>query len=212
MAGYYSGSLSPLTDLTRKGASDPVQWTEQYQTAFEKVKKALCGELLLFTPNFEVPFGFQADASNSGLGAVLSHGVDRLVLYLSRKLVEQEESTVEKECLTIKWAVGTLRYYLLGRAFTLCSDHAPLRWLYRMKDTNLRIARWYLALQPYNFKVVHKPWTQMFMADFLSRLPEQGLVGGSGLMAGTLPGQAVGICGIRGGMVYNGAWFSTGAL
>jgi len=43
---------SPLTDLTRKGASDPVQWTQQCQVAFEKVKKALCGELLLFTPNF----------------------------------------------------------------------------------------------------------------------------------------------------------------
>ncbi len=38
-------------------------------------------------------------------------------------------STIEKECLAIRWAVLTLRYYLLGREFTLCSDHAPLQWL-----------------------------------------------------------------------------------
>ena len=144
-------------NLTRKGASDPVQWTEQCQVAFKKVKKALCGKPLLFTSDFNLPFVLQTDASNRGLGAVLAQeveGLDRPVLYLSRKLSDREErySTVEKECLAIKWAVGALRYYLLGRAFTLCSDHAPLRWLATMKDTNPRITRWYLALQPYNFQ------------------------------------------------------------
>ena len=60
LAGYYrqfipafSELTSPLTDLTRKGASDPVQWTEQCQTAFERAKKALCGEPLLHKPNFK---------------------------------------------------------------------------------------------------------------------------------------------------------------
>jgi len=53
MAGYCrwfipaSAALtSPVTDLTRKGASDPVLWAEQCQPVFEKVKKALCGEPL----------------------------------------------------------------------------------------------------------------------------------------------------------------------
>jgi len=68
-----------------------------------KVKKAVCGEPLLFTPNFELPFVLQTNASNSGLGAPLAQeveGVDRPVLYLSRKLEEREErySTVEREC------------------------------------------------------------------------------------------------------------------
>ncbi len=38
-----------------------------------------------------------------------------------------------------------------------------------MKDTNARITRWYLALQPFKFKVVHRPGVQMAVADFLSR-------------------------------------------
>ncbi|XP_051556768.1 uncharacterized protein LOC127442632 [Myxocyprinus asiaticus] len=114
------------------------------------------------------------DASDRGLGAVLSQvveGEERPVLYISRKLSlrETKYSTVEKECLAIKWAVLTLRYYLLGRVFTLCSDHAPLQWLHRMKDTNAQITRWYLALQPFKFKVVHRPGVQMAVADFLSR-------------------------------------------
>ncbi len=30
-----------------------------------------------------------------------------------------------------------------------------------MKDTNARITRWYLALQSFKFKVIHRPGTQM---------------------------------------------------
>ena len=110
---------SPLTDLTRRGAPDPVQWLERCQVAFDGIKNALCGETVLFAPNFDLPFSLQTDASDRGLGAVLTQQVedaDRPVLYLSRKLSEREGrySTVEKECLAIRWAVGALRYHLLG--------------------------------------------------------------------------------------------------
>ncbi len=181
LAGYYrrfipnfSDLTSPLTDLTKKEAPDPVQWTEPCQQALTKVKAALCGGPLLHSPNFDLPFLLQTDASDGGLGAVLAQvvgGEERPVLYLNRKLSKRETrySTVEKECLAIRWAVLTLSYYLLGREFTLCSDHAPLQWLHRMKDTNARITRWYLALQPFKFKVVHRPGAQMAVADFLSR-------------------------------------------
>ncbi|KAG1928644.1 interferon-induced very large GTPase 1-like [Pimephales promelas] len=169
LAGYYrrfvpnySDLASPLTDLTKKGAPDTVQWTEQCQQAFTQIKAALCGGPLLHAPDFSLPFILQTDASDKGLGAVLSQeveGEERPVLYISRKLSKRETmySTIEKECLAIRWAVLTLRYYLLGREFTLCSDHAPLQWLHRMKDTNARITRWYLALQPFKFQVVHRP-------------------------------------------------------
>ena len=171
LAGYYRRFVPGFAELC---ASDPVQWTEPCQRAFKWVKEALCGEPLLFTPNFSLPFNLQTDASDRGLGAILTQqveGVDRPVLYISRKLSQREMrySTVGKECLAIRWVVGSLRYYLLGRPFTLCSDHTPLQWLHRMKDTNAQITRWYFALQPFNFKVIYRPGAQMVVADFLSR-------------------------------------------
>ncbi|MGH0161652.1 UNVERIFIED_CONTAM: hypothetical protein FKN15_041322 [Acipenser sinensis] len=54
---------------------------------------------------------------------------------------ERNYSVIEKECLAIKWATQTLRYYLLGHSFNLVTDHAPLRWLSTMKDSNARITR-----------------------------------------------------------------------
>ncbi len=209
LAGYYrrfipdySELTSPLTDLTKKEVPDTVPWMERCQQAFTQVRAALCGGPLLHSPDFSLPFLLQTDASDQGLGAVLTQeigGEERPVLYISRKLSKRETmySTIEKECLAIRWVVLTLRYYLLGREFTLCSDHAPLQWLHRMKDTNARITRWYLALQPFKFKVIHRPGKQMTVADFLSR---NG--GGGGLQAGGLPGlsRAVGVCG-EGGVV-----------
>ncbi len=178
----YSELTSPLTDLTKKEVPDTVPWTERCQQVFTQVKAALCGGPLLHSPDFSLPFLLQTDASDRGLGAVLTQeigGEERPVLYISRKLSKRETmySTIEKECLAIRWAVLTLRYYLLGREFTLCSDHAPLQWLHRMKDTNARITRWYLALQPFKFKVIHRPGTQMTVADFLSRNGGGGAAG-----------------------------------
>ena len=81
LAGYYRRFIpnfaeltSPLTDLTRKGASDPVQWTEQCQESLERVKQALCGEPLLHTPNFSLPFVVQADAEGWGPSCPSGYG------------------------------------------------------------------------------------------------------------------------------------------
>lgn len=67
-----------------------VQWTEQCQAVFVQVQKTLCGEPLLSTPNLSLSFILQIDALNRGLGALLSQqvrGVDRPVVYISRKLL-----------------------------------------------------------------------------------------------------------------------------
>ena len=108
-----------------------------------------------------------------GLGAVLLQEVEgemKPVAYLSRRLLDRETrySTVEKECLAMKWAIDTLRYYLLGRHFILETDHRALQWLNRMRDANMRIAGWYLALQPYDFTVRYRSGRSNVVADCLS--------------------------------------------
>ena len=60
----FSELTSPMTDLNRKGASDPVQWTEQCQMAFERFKRALCGVPLLHIPHFKLPFVLQTNVLN----------------------------------------------------------------------------------------------------------------------------------------------------
>ena len=58
---HSGGWAKHMTDLTRKGASDLVQWTEPCQLAFEKVKQGLCGEPPLHKLHFSIPFLLQTN-------------------------------------------------------------------------------------------------------------------------------------------------------
>lgn len=132
---HFAERAAPLTDLTKNTAPNKVKWTEGCNRAFNDLKAAITSDSLLHSPDFTQPFTLQTDASGVGLGAVLLQEVDgerRPVVFLSRKLEDREtrSSTVEKECLAMKWAVELLRYYLLGRHFVLETDHRALQWLH----------------------------------------------------------------------------------
>uniref|UniRef100_A0A669FBS4 Gypsy retrotransposon integrase-like protein 1 n=1 Tax=Oreochromis niloticus TaxID=8128 RepID=A0A669FBS4_ORENI len=191
MAAFYNGFIpnfsaraAPLTDSTGSRCPNKIRWTAEAIAAFKDIRQSLSKDPVLHSPDFTKDFTLQTDASERGLGAVLLQGPpeDRHpVAYISRKLLPRESryATVEKEALVIKWALDSFKYYLLGREFILQTDHKALQWLERMKDTNGRITRWYLAMQPYRFKVHYIPGKDNTTADYLSRcLMEDPEVGG----------------------------------
>ena len=122
-----------MTDLTKKSAPTRVKWTTECANAFQQLKEMLCTAPILHSPDFSQPFLLQTDASERGVGAVLSQcdatGQDYPVAYFSRKLLPREErySTIEKECLAIKLGVQAFRVYLLGRWFQIQTDHSVVR-------------------------------------------------------------------------------------
>ena len=160
----YASTATPLTDLTRKTEPNRVNWTADYEVAFTKLKQMLCTAPVLWTPDFERPLVLQTDASDRGVGAVLSQPTedgsgDHPIAYFSKKLLPREEkySMGEKECLAIKLAIQAFRVYLLGRPFHVQTDHRSLEWLDRVKENNGRLTRWSLSIQPYQFTVKYRP-------------------------------------------------------
>ena len=109
------GVLFALGDYFYPVLPDRVTWSEAAEGAFATLRRALCTEPILITPDFSLPLIVPTDASEVGLGAVLSQvraGEEHPVTYISRKLLSNERnySTVEKEALAIKWALDKLRY------------------------------------------------------------------------------------------------------
>ena len=109
------------------------------------------------------PFVLQTDASDRGLGAVLSQrnkdGDEHPVAYVSRKLFprEQKYAVIEKECLALVWALKVFHTYLYGQEFTVETDHQPLAWLDCMHNSNARLVRWSLQVQPYRLTIYATP-------------------------------------------------------
>ncbi|GFV57061.1 retrovirus-related Pol polyprotein from transposon 17.6 [Trichonephila clavipes] len=151
-----------------------IKWTTECENAFQ-LKGKLIDKPVLYAPNFEREFIVQTDASNAGMGAVLTQlteqGEEHPILYLSKKFseVEKRYCTTEKECASIVFAIKRLHYYLDGNSFLVMTDHNPLVWLNRNVISNPRLMRWALALQPYNFRIVHRSGKSHKNADSLSR-------------------------------------------
>ena len=172
--------LEPLHELLRKGTA--WKWNSEQQEAFESAKELLQSAKLLVHFNPDLELIIASDASNYGIGAVLSHkmpdGTERPIGYVSRSLnsAERNYSTIEKEALAIIVGVKKFHQFLYGHRFTIKTDHKPLEGLLRenkgiSSQASSRVQRWALTLVAYEYKIQYKAGTANGNADALSRLP-----------------------------------------
>ena len=74
--------------------------------------------------------------------------------------------------LAVVKACEAFRVYLLGREFTLRTDHAPLSAIFNSPlSSTSRVAKWLLALQQFRFVITHIKGEENVAADRLSRIP-----------------------------------------
>lgn len=163
---------APLNHLTRKGVT--FTWTNECQTSFLKLKECLANPPVLQYPDFSDTnkFILKTDASGYALGAVLSNSDESPIAFASRSLNKSEKnySTIEKELLSITWAVKHFRPYLYGRHFTIFTDHRPLIYLFGMTNPSSRLTKFRLTLEEYDYTIHYIKGKQNVVADALSRI------------------------------------------
>lgn len=77
--------------------------------------------------------------------------------------------TTRKELLAVIKFTHQFRNYLLGREFTIRTDHHCLVWLMNFKHPQNQIAHWLEELSQYNMRIVHRQGKKHLNADALSR-------------------------------------------
>ena len=152
------------------------KWTAECQSAFDELKERLTQAPVLAFADYSLQFILTTDASDSGIGGVLSQcfdNVEKPVMFLSRTLNQHEKNyaTTHKECLAIVWCIKQCEHYLMANTFIVRTDHNALKWLMSVKDHNGRLMRWALMLMEYDFEIQHVKGKTNFVADALSRAP-----------------------------------------
>ncbi len=168
----------PLQQLTRTATSNRFQWNPECSKSFETLKRLVASNLKLAIFDPSAPTMVTTDASDIGLGAMLSqiqNGKEVPVSFASHSLQPRERNfaTNEREALGCVWACEYWSNFLLGRHFTLNTDHSALQSMLLRNGKGRKDAkfiRWRHRLQQFDFTVQHRKGSENKVADALSRL------------------------------------------
>lgn len=167
--------LDPLHRLLRKNTQ--FIWSEECEKSFSKIKNILCSQPVLEIFDKDLPITIYTDASLNGIGAILKQiqkdGKEKPVGYFSKKLndTQKRKKAIYLECLAIKEAIKYWQYWLIGRKFTVLSDHKPLENLNIKARTDDELGELTFYLSQYDFNIKYIPGKNNTEADSLSRNP-----------------------------------------
>nr|GEU45725.1 reverse transcriptase domain-containing protein [Tanacetum cinerariifolium] len=165
-----------MTRLLKKDT--PFIFSKECVEAFQTLKRKLTGAPILIAPDWDMPFELMYDTSNFAIGAVLGQHQDkhfRSIHYASNTMTEAESNytTTENEMLAVVYAFKKFWSYLIMNKIIVYTDHSVLKYLFRKKDSNVRLLHWVLLLQEFTFKVIDTKGAENLAADHLSRLENQ---------------------------------------
>ena len=167
---------APLHALT--STAKPFLWTPVAAAAFERLKEGFSQAPVLVHPNTELPFVVEVDASDSGIGAVLSQRTeqdDQLhpCAFYSRRLLPAERNydAGNRELLAVHDALAEWRHWLEGAVhpFVVLTDHRNLTHVRTARRLNDRQARWTQFFGRFRFTLTYRPGSRNAAADALSR-------------------------------------------
>ncbi|CAC5374211.1 unnamed protein product [Mytilus coruscus] len=142
----YADKAKPLYKITEK--NQKCVWTDDCQQSFEELKNTLIGAPILAYLTREDLFILDTDASNVGMGAVLSQlqdGVEKIICYFSKTFSRSERKycVTRRELLAVVASIKHFHHYLYSKYFIVRKDHGALSWLFNFKNPEGQLARWH---------------------------------------------------------------------
>ena len=154
-----------------------VQWTPEAQESFDALKETCSKTPVLAYADYSKEFILQTDASERGLGAVLSQkdgeNKERVIAFASRTLKNSEKNydAHKLEFLALRWSVCDRFYeYLYGSKFKVFTDNNPLTYILTSAKLDAVGQRWVASLAGMDFTIAYKPGKNNKVADALSRI------------------------------------------
>lgn len=170
-----SAYTGPLSSMMRNGQS--FFWRPLHQKCFDEIKALACKAPILKPIDTTNPdrIWVVTDASYSGVGAMYGQGPSwetcRPAGFMSKKFTTAQFSyfTFEQEALAVVEALMKWEEKLIGRRFTIVTDHKSLSFMKERRKVIPRLQRWMEYIGRFDFEILWVEGLTNRVADALSR-------------------------------------------
>jgi hypothetical protein len=150
-----SGRLEPFMELLKIKANEEFRWGASQQQAFDEIKEYLSAPPVLVPPQQGKPFYIYLSVSDKSIASVvvqLCDGRERVVFYLSRRMLDAETRypEIEKLCLCLFFTCTKLRHILLSaEAIVICKSDV-IKHMLSAPVLKGRLGKWMFALSEFD--------------------------------------------------------------
>jgi hypothetical protein len=152
-----SGRIEPFMELVKIKANDEFCWGAEQQRAFEEIKEYLSKPPVLVPPQQDKPFYIYLSVGDTSIASVVIQvhdGKERVVFYLSRKMLDAETRypDIEKLCLCLFFTCTKNRHILLSAETIVICKSDVIKHMLSTPVLKGQLGKWMLALSEFDIR------------------------------------------------------------
>jgi ribonuclease HI len=152
-----SGRIEPFMELVKIKTNEEFRWGAEQQRAFEEIKDYLSRPPVLVPPQQDRPFYIYLSVGDTSIASVvvqLYDGKERVVFYLSRRMLDAETrySDMEKLCLCLFFTCTKLRHILLSAEVVIICKSDVIKHMLSAPVLKGRLGKWMFALSEFDIR------------------------------------------------------------
>jgi ribonuclease HI len=152
-----SGRIEPFMELVKIKTNEEFRWGAEQQRAFEEIKDYLSRPPVLMPPQQDRPFYIYLSVGDTSIASVvvqLYDGKERVVFYLSRRMLDAETrySDMEKLCLCLFFTCTKLRHILLSAEVIIICKSDVIKHMLSAPVLKGRLGKWMFALSEFDIR------------------------------------------------------------
>ncbi|MCH79882.1 protein NYNRIN-like, partial [Trifolium medium] len=156
-----------------------IEWNEECQGAFDKIKQYLQEPPVLVPPVPGTPLIMYLHVLDESMGCVLGQHdetgrKEHAIYYLSKKFTscEVRYSLLEKTCCALAWAARRLKQYMVCNTTMLIAKMDPIKYIFEKPALTGRIVHWQMLLSEHDIQyVTQKAIKGSVLAEHLAHQP-----------------------------------------
>ncbi|KAK1608064.1 hypothetical protein QYE76_031737 [Lolium multiflorum] len=155
-----SGRIEPFMGLVKIKSDEEFRWGAEQQQAFDDIKEYLTKPPVLVPPQQDRPFYIYLSVADTSIASVVVQvydGLEKVVFYLSRRMLDAETRypEIEKLCLCLFFTCTKIQHILVSAEIIVICKSDVIKHMLSAPVLKGRLGKWMFALS--EFEIRYQP-------------------------------------------------------